>query len=339
MDARDCQGIADGDHHTDKLFYTENNNIFIEKWNMKVVLTGATGFLGNHLLDELLRGHYEIIIIKRQSSNIKNIIKKYGSLRAWDIEKIDDLFKIHPDVDALIHAATDYGNDELNPTEPFFANEFFPMKLLALAIRHKIATFINFDTFFSSAKEEYSYLETYTMSKRHFKEWGQYCAKNKKIGFCNLQLFHLYGEGDNSKKFVPTMIANCLKGGEINLTDGVQKRDFIYISDVVSAVKIILIAEASREPGYRHYDIGTGNSISIRDFVEKVKFVCGSNVRLNFGALPNRKGEFTNSFADTTALHKLGWVPKVTIEMGIKSMVKDIKRKMSPSNITLKKND
>ena len=61
----------------------------------------------------------------------------------------------------------------------------------------------------------------------------------------------------------------CLKGGEIDLTDGIQERDFIYISDTVSGIKVIVGVEAGREPRYRLYDIGTGSRICNRDFVKK----------------------------------------------------------------------
>jgi nucleoside-diphosphate-sugar epimerase len=202
------------------------------------------------------------------------------------------------------------------------------MKLLTLAIRHKIPTFINIDTFFSSSKLTYEHLSAYTLSKKHFKEWGRYCADNKKISFSNLQIFHLYGPGDGHKKFVSSMVTRCLKGGEIDLTDGIQERDFIYISDAVSAMNLIVGVEAGMEPGYRHYDIGTGSPMRIRDFVEKVKHFCCSSVKLNYGVLPNRKGELQTSFADTTTLRSLGWLPKVSIEMGIQYVIDDIKRKL-----------
>jgi CDP-paratose synthetase len=306
---------------------------------MKIILTGATGFLGTHLLKELIKENYELIIIKRHSTNLEHINNRFGRLEAWDLEELEDLFKIHPDVDAIIHAATDYGRDESNPTAAFFANEVFPTKLLALAIRYSISTFINIDTFFSSSKIEYEHLAAYTLSKRHFKEWGRYYANIKKIGFLNLQLFHLYGEGDGQKKFVPRMVASCLHGGELDLTDGLQERDFIYISDAVSAIMTIMVAEAGSDPGYRNYDIGTGSSTSIRNFMEKVKIICCSNVKLNFGALPNRKGEFLNSYADTADLRALGWAPKVGIEMGIEYVVQDITRRNFTNLLKNEKND
>lgn len=295
---------------------------------MKVILTGATGFLGSQFLANFIREKYKVIIIKRKNTNLELIFKKFGKLEAWDVEQLEDLFVSHPDINAIVHTATDYGHDESNPTAAFWANEAFPIKLLALAIQHKTATFINIDTFFSSSKVAYEHLGAYTLSKKHFKDWGRYCANTKKIGFTNFQIFHMYGPGDNYKKFVPSMVLRCLKGAEIDLTDGIQERDFIYISDVVSALNVILEVEAGREPGYRSYDVGTGSPMRIRDFVVKINQLCGNNAKLNFGTFPIRKGEIQSSFADTATLRSLGWMPSVSIEIGIQCVIDDTKRRI-----------
>lgn len=291
---------------------------------MKILLTGATGFLGTHLLAEFLNLNYKVLITKRASTDLGPLFQRFGNLETWDTEELEKIFTTHPDVDAIVHAATDYGHDSSSPTVTFWANEAFPIRLMELAIRHNIALFINMDTFFNSNNVSYDYLGAYTLSKRHFQEWGQRCANTGRIGFSNLRLFHLYGPGDGHQKFVPAMVGRCLAGEEIDLTDGKQKRDFIHIDDAVAAVSAVLEAETGRERDYRHYDVGTGTSLSIRDFIETVKRLSNSSAQLNFGALPNRKGEFQNACAETEALRTLGWIPQVGIEAGIRTVIEDV---------------
>lgn len=291
---------------------------------MKILLTGATGFLGTHLLADFLNRNYKVLITKRASTDLGPLFQRFGNLEAWDTDKLENIFTTHPDVDAIVHAATDYGRDSSSPTATFWANEAFPIRLIELAIRHDIALFINMDTFFNSDKVSYDYLGAYTLSKRHFQEWGQHCASMGRIGFANLRLFHLYGPGDGRQKFVPAMVERCLAGEEIDLTDGKQKRDFIHIDDAVAAVNAVLEVEAGRGGGYRHYDVGTGTSLCIRDFIETVKRLCCSSAKLNFGALPNRKGEFQNACAEPEALRTLGWIPRVDIEAGILTVIEDV---------------
>ena len=292
---------------------------------MKILLTGATGFFGKQLLTDFLHRNYQVLIVKRTSTNMDPLYQRFGKLEAWNIEgdELENMFRMHPNIDAIVHAATDYGRDDSRSTSTFWANEVFPIRLLELAIQYNTALFINIDTFFNTSKAVYDHLGAYALSKRHFQEWGLHCASAGKIDFTNLRLFHLYGPGDGLEKFVPAMAKRCLAGDIIDLSSGEQKRDFIHINDAVSAIAAVLQAELSRGNSYRHYDVGTGTSVSIKDFMETLQRVCGNGAKLNFGALPTRKGEFQDSCADTNALNMLGWKPKVGLETGLQSVIAD----------------
>lgn len=295
---------------------------------MKVLLTGATGFLGTHLLADFLHRNYQVVIAKRESTDMNPLLQRFGELEAWNIEgeELENVFSLHPKFDVIVHAATDYGRDDSRPTATFWANEAFPVRLLDLAIKYKVALFVNIDTFFNSNKVVYDYLGAYALSKRHFQEWGLHCATAGRIDFVNLRLFHLYGPGDSLHKFVPSMVKRCLAGEKIDLSDGEQKRDFIHIDDAVSAIDTVLEAKLSRGHGYHHYDVGTGTSLRIRDFMETLQRLCASGAELNFGMLPTRKGEFQDSCADAKALRALGWEANVGIEAGIQSVIEDASR-------------
>lgn len=293
---------------------------------MRILLTGATGFLGTSLLDYFLRHNHEVLIIKRATTDLSQLYQRFGNIEALNSDNLSYIAAIHPKIDLIVHAATDYGHNSTIPTSVFWANEAFPIGLLELAISQKI-NFFNIDTFFNSKKTKYGYLGSYTLSKRHFQEWGEHCANVGKIKFFNFKLFHLYGPGDNFNKFVPTIVQRCLMGEEINLTDGIQARDFIYISDAVDAVGAILESIEMQKPKYHNYDVGTGVSTSIREFVEMVKRFSSSSSKLNFGVLPNRMGEIQNIVARTENLRSLGWRPRIGIEAGIKNIIKDIDRR------------
>lgn len=290
---------------------------------MKVLLTGATGFLGRHILRSLLQKQYSVIIAKRFETDCSRLVQEFGDIESWNVEGeyLEELFCAHPDLDAIIHSATSYGRDKSIPTETFWANEVFPLKILECSIKHDTPMFINIDTFFNSKDVNYEYLGSYSLSKRHFQEWGKHLGSSGYINFINLRMFHLYGPDDGADKFVPNIVRRCLAGENIELTDGLQKRDFIYVNDAISALNIVLEAESHFEAGFHHYDIGTGRSVSIRDFVEKINKICCSGAILNFGALPTRKGEFEDSCADTNPLAKLGWSPQFDIENGINSII------------------
>lgn len=295
------------------------------------MLTGATGFLGTHILRDLLHRNYQVLIAKREETDLSQLLHRFGELDTWNIEDkgLESLFLKHRDINAIVHAATDYGRDNSKPTTTFWANETFPIRLIELAIENNVSLFTNIDTFFNSSQALYDHLGAYTLSKRHFQEWGQLLGIAHKINFANLRLYHLYGPGDSLHKFVPTIVERCLEGKEIDLTDGLQKRDFIHVDDAASAISTILGAELNREYGYHHYDVGTGMSVPIREFVETVREICATEVTLNFGALTTRAGEFKDACADTKALCSLGWKPMVGLNAGINSVIQDVSRRVS----------
>jgi len=124
-------------------------------------------------------------------------------------------------------------------------------------------------------------------------------------------LEHFYGSNDDPTKFVSFIVKQLLDDVDnINLTLGEQKRDFIYIDDIVSAFILILDNCASLESGYLDYEIGTGVTITIRDFVELTKQIVGNtHTQLNFGAIPYRKNEAMETVVNTATIRALGWSP------------------------------
>ncbi|WP_255321162.1 NAD-dependent epimerase/dehydratase family protein, partial [Capnocytophaga stomatis] len=114
---------------------------------------------------------------------------------------------------------------------------------------------------------------------------------------------------------------------EVNLTTGEQKRDFIYIDDVVSAY-LICLDNLERLERFTTTDVGTGVFTPVRSFVESVKEIyenlTGKEVstRLNFGAIPYREGEIMEPKVDNRKLLALGWKPTVDLRKNITEFIK-----------------
>jgi CDP-paratose synthetase len=298
---------------------------------MKVLLTGASGFLGSAICRAFLKAGNKVIVTKRATTDFNRLIEYQDQLEFLNIDDAEFayFFDANRDIDAIVHAATDYGRNLDSPTSVFWANEALPMKLLQAAVRSRIGLFVNFDTFFNSENSNYDYLGPYVLSKRHFQEWGRLVGSAGMINFVNMKLFHVYGSGDSQEKFVTTMIQRCMSGLPIDLTSGEQRRDFIYVDDVVDAAMRIVDSEVLRGAGYKNFDVGTGKSTSIKEFMFTLKHLTNSNSLLNFGALNSRSGEFDNSFADTFPLGKVGWVAKVDLISGLKKLVAEFATRVS----------
>lgn len=281
---------------------------------MKILLTGATGFLGSYLVKSLLHNGYDVSILKRSFSDtwrIETVLKRLH-IYNLDICSINQPFKDHGRYDAIIHTATCYGRNGESVQQICEANVVLPLQLLETAVAYNTTTFLNTDTILQK------YLNKYSMSKKQFMEWGEKFANEGAIKFINIQLEHFYGPKDDKSKFTTYVMNSCRENkSSLKLTEGEQKRGFIYITDVVDAYLLLLQKLDDLPEKFQDYTVGSGSAISIRDFVEIVHQLSNSKTYLNFGVIPYRDGEIMESKADITLLKKLGWFPKVSIVEGI----------------------
>lgn len=289
--------------------------------NKRVLITGITGFLGSHLAKALIDHGYEVVALKRQSSELNRISTILQKLTLLDIENIEfsTPFLISGKIDAVIHTATNYGRNGESASDVFAANTAFPLKLLEAAIQADVGIFINSDSILDKC------LNLYAISKNQFLQWGDYFSKKNKIHFINMKLEHFYGYGDDNSKFTAYVINNCISNTPaLKLTLGTQRRDFIYIDDVVSAYLAVLNGENINKEWFAEYEIGSANSISIRTFVETVHRMTVSKTKLEFGSVPYRDNEVMDSQANISALEALGWRCKYNLEQGLKLTIEGL---------------
>jgi len=241
-----------------------------------------------------------------------------GSTKRYYVESTDLKEMIGDEnIDIILHCATNYGRKDVNPVSILEANLILPLKLLQFGVESNVACFINTDTILDKRVNQYS------LSKSQFKEWLKYYSNSIKC--INVALEHFYGPLDDETKFVTYIIHSILENSDkIDLTRGEQKRDFIYIDDVVEAFVKIINCHCSElnKTGFKHYEVGTGHTIEIKKFVKLVKAIANnSHTHLNFGAIPYREHEVMNSHVNISELKKLGWKAAVSLEEGIKKTI------------------
>ena len=286
-----------------------------------ILLTGAAGFLGSHLLEALLEKGYKVIILKRSTSNTWRIPHLLGQVSSYDIDKQSlELAFEQQNIDVAIHTAGQYGRDGCSISKIIEANVIFGVNLVDACLRHNVKTFINTDTMLLP------YLNNYSLSKKQFVEWLK--QHSDRIQVVNLRLDHMYGVKDDDNKFVAWILSQLKENTpEIKLTKGKQKRDFIYIGDVVSAFMFAL--DKRRDlPQFSELDVGTGRLVSVRKFVERMVFHFKKinpklQTKLLFGAVPYRKGEAMSVDVDTTGLNKIGWKSEIKLDEGLSKIIKE----------------
>ena len=267
----------------------------------------------------LAEGH-RVIALKRSTSDMYRLAEVRNEVIFYDLDNLDlaKPFTEHGFIDAVVHTATCYGRGGESVANILETNTAFPLRLLETAIVFNTGTFFNTDTIL------YPYLNAYALSKKHFADWGRQLATPDGIRFINIRLEHIYGSGDDPSKFTTWVVECCVNNvTEIELTAGEQRRDFIHISDAVSAYACLLERAAELGTGFQVVDLGCGEPVSVRSFVETVHRLSSSSSTLRFGALPYREHEQMKSCADTSCLNKLGWRCRTSLTEGVANLIKE----------------
>lgn len=290
---------------------------------MKVLITGGSGFLGSYIVNYFSSNGIEVIALIRNKTNLYRYNNVFNSnITFINVEKtsLDQIFVEH-EFNAVIHLATEYGRSG-KISDVLTSNLIFPLNLLELAIKHKVKTFINTDSYFNKSEQFfYSSLPNYSLSKKSFISWLE--KSSDKIQIINIYLEHMYGPFDSIEKFVENLIQTVAVKNQdtIKLTHGHQKRDFIFVSDVASAYLKIFSHSQHSHYKIQNYQVGTGQSTEIREFTRLALTLSNSTTKPLFGEIPYRDYEIMDSKADISLLVELNWKPKICLEQGIKQIL------------------
>lgn len=288
-----------------------------------VLLTGATGFLGSQVMRALLRGGYAVVGLKRSWSGMSRIlaIQHKVELINLDEEPLARVFERRP-IHAVIHTATCYGRKGEEVRDIVRSNLLFPLELADFSAKAGVKAFLNTDTFFDEKTELPGNMQYYVLSKKHFLDYAQRLSGDSGMQLVNLRLEHLYGPGDDQSKFMPTILRALLRGDtHLDLTEGRQRRDFIYVGDAAAAYLAVLRGLDRVPVPFATLELGSGVAIQLADVVKLASRLCESATELRFGTLPYRANEIMHSQADIAPLRGLGWRPATDIERGLRQTI------------------
>ena len=301
----------------------------------KIFVTGANGFIGRHLVHRLIAEGYSVGALVRPASasqktgRIEGVSYFQGDIRNY--EEIKTAFSAF-EPDTIIHLATYYAvmhrADEIGVM--IDTNVKGTTNLLEAAKESgAVQLFINtsstqvYEQKKQRLKEEdvIKPQSLYAVTKLYAEEACSYHADAFHLPCVTLRLFPPYGPGDHERRLIPYVIGSILKNTPPNLTTGKQEWDFVYIDDIVNAYLSVLKSYAVKDD-HAIFNIGTGEAVSIRSFVEKIRENIGSDIDLSWGSVAHRANEVWYNSADIakaqTVLH---WSPQTGIDEGIKKTV------------------
>jgi nucleoside-diphosphate-sugar epimerase len=290
---------------------------------MKVLITGATGFVGKHLVPKLLKNHdvYEITIEPALSQLLYN--GKIHSFHFTGIQK--DLVKFVEEIkpDAVIHLASFLtSSDDFQDVEKLIiANIKFLLNILDSLKNISPKLFINTGTFaeYFNNDEKFDPAYIYAATKTASRSFLKYYSGAYNFRFITVVPFSIYGGQDTQKKLLDYLIESSEK--EIDFTAGEQLLDFVHVEDVADAYCKIIDNEKYIVNGDTFY-IGTGKGTSIRQLASLIEAVLGKKLNINWGARPYRKRDVMKAVAPVALNNiSIGWKPSIDLMNGIKKMV------------------
>lgn len=288
---------------------------------MKILITGASGFLGSALALFWMQAGHQVGLLARPNSKLHRLRGLDASFDigrcTTDAETSSYVNTFQPE--CVVHTACAYGRQGESNLQILDAN--VRLGLIALQALKGVKQLVSFINTGSALSPDVS---PYSLSKYQFVQWGRMLAAQSagQLKFVNVLLQHMYGPGDDASKFTTHVLHACHRNDPVlNLTAGEQERDFIYIDDVVSAYDTLLKKRNQLDVSL-DIEVGSGLAPTIKEFVETAHRLTFSQTHLNFGALPYRANEAMHCQANTEAMVQLGWQPLHDLNAGLTKTIK-----------------
>lgn len=293
---------------------------------MKILVTGGAGFVGSHLVDELILKNHEVFIIDDLSTGKKEFINTKAQFHKTNIgdKKISKIFdKYNFDIVYHLAAQKSVPYSIKNPIEDANINILGTLNLLKNCIKYKIDKIIftstggaiyDSATFFPTDEECIAKpLSPYAISKFAIEKYLNFYQKIHGLNYVILRPSNIYGPRQDPRGeagVIAIFINNLLKNKQCLIFGGDQTRDFVYVKDIVSA---LIIAQKAKND---IYNISTANDISITNLYEKIRKSTNSNLTPEYKQAI--KGEIIKSqLSHKKIKEQLGWTPKTSLNDGI----------------------
>jgi len=300
---------------------------------MRILVTGATGYIGSNLVKSLVKENkYEIAVVKRPKSDISVLNSVSGYISVYDLDKTSDAIYViisHEKPKIVVHLASLFlSNHNQKQISPLIeSNITFPTKLLDAMATYGVRRFLNTGTsweYFNGSRD-YDPVCLYAGTKRAFEDILKFYIQSASIKSVTLKLFDTYGPNDPRPKLF-YFLKKCLVDEQpIDFSPGEQTLDLLHIDDVVSAYEKALIYLAKKESQEHNiFFIGLGKERRLKDVVGIFEEIIGKKLNINWGGRPYRQREVMRAQADISqAKEKLGWHPHISLREGIRKMLKE----------------
>ncbi len=295
----------------------------------KVLVTGASGFIGSHLTRFLIQKGAAVSIVARYNSIEHNIrlapFWKNLEIFEADIRNVESLSPLNNrQFDIIFHLAAynHVGNSFQHVNEALETNSNGTANLLETITDYKKFIYISTSEVYG-LQESVPFKEDnrpnpvspYSIGKYAGELYSLMKYHEAGLPITVIRPFNAFGPYQSIRAVIPELIQKCLLGESVVTTEGYQTREFNFVTDLTRGM--VLAALSDRTNG-EIINLGTGRDLAIRDVVKMIHKRTSSTSELKIGVLPTRPNEIWQMRSDTCkAGELLDWTPEVTFEEGL----------------------
>jgi nucleoside-diphosphate-sugar epimerase len=258
----------------------------------KILVTGATGFIGSHLVLSLLEHGHEVAILKRKDSSLKELAAIQDKIQVFASDTYDDIFfaieKFAPDV--VVHLAALYINQHKSEhiADLVNSNILLGAHVLEAMTENGVLQFLSIGTRWQHLKNKrYNPANVYSATKEAFKDI-LVCYGTRGIRYKILELGDTYGSGDTRKKIMELLITACQKKERLDLTPGDQILDLSYVGDICH----VIVSNIASADFFDNKTVSlSGTRIKLRDLGAMIEHEFNTTGLFNWGGKPYRENE------------------------------------------------
>lgn len=292
---------------------------------MRAIITGANGFIGKQLINELLRRGYDIVALDIVFDDYLSNNPKIKCINVKDVQ-VSDLMPLIPEnkYDCFFHLAW------AGTSGPNRANYEMQLNNVKLACQYvELCQKINCKRFLYASSinemETYEYLQSddiepsggyiYGTGKLAAHLMAETVAKANGIDFIPVIITNIYGVGEKSARMIYTSLVKLINDEHCSFTEGRQTYDFVYITDAINS--IVEVSEKGKP--FNRYYIGSGHPKPLREFLLTMRDIVSPGTELGLGDIPFKGIDISYQQFDMQKVEKdTGYINKVSFEDGIK---------------------
>lgn len=293
---------------------------------MRILVTGATGFVGGHLVKRLLQEKHEIHVLTRPSTDLTKFGDELNRVSSHPhYGSTEDMILLVRDAqpDAVIHLASLFlGEHKPDDVDELVASNILLSTQLAEAMAvNGVKLLINVGTSWQHHEDDdYNPVNLYAATKQAFRVLLRYYVEVHQLRVVNLELFDTFGPNDRRGKLFALLDRLRRDGGSIGMSPGAQRLDPVYIDDVSEAFVVALeMLRSGTVQGEETYSVCSDNPIQLRELVGIYEHEIGQTLNIEWGGRAYRAREVMQPWSRGVTLP--GWSPRVSLREGIRRIV------------------